>query len=173
MNPIVHGELSWLLAQGLPDRRDRWLVTAAGLLPDLDGLTLLAGEELYGKWHHVLTHGAVAAAGCTLVLAAFARRKLAVAGLSLAAFHLHLLCDLAGSGPGWPIHYVWPFSMHETMWSGQWNLASWQNSVIGLLATLACLSFALWKGRTPVELFSLKADAKVVATLQARFRRSA
>jgi hypothetical protein len=146
LNPIVHGELSWLVAQGLPDRRDRWLVTAGGLLPDLDGLTLLAGEELYGRWHHVLTHGAVAAAGCTLALAAFARRKLPVAGLVLGAFHLHLLCDLLGSGPGWPIHYAWPWSMHETFWSGQWNLASWQNTAIGLTATLVCLACSLWKG---------------------------
>jgi hypothetical protein len=171
LNPIVHGELSWLIAQGLPDRRDRWLVTAGGLLPDLDGLTLLAGEEWYGRWHHVLSHGAVAAAGCTLVLAAVARRRLAVAGLVFAAFHLHLLCDLAGSGPLWPIHYLWPWSMHETMWSGQWDLASWQNSTLGLAVTLLCLACALWKGRSPVELFSLKADAKVVATLRARFGR--
>ena len=171
MNPIVHGELSWLMAQGLPDRRDRVMVTVGGLLPDLDGLTLLAGEEWYGRWHHVLTHGVVAAVACTAALAGFARRRLAVFGLALAAFHLHLSCDLAGSGPGWPIHYVWPFSMHETMWSGQWNLASWQNSLIGLAATLTCLACALWRGRTPVELFSLKGDAKVVATLKARFGR--
>jgi hypothetical protein len=55
------------------------------------------------------------------------------------------------------------------MWDGQWNLASWQNSVIGLAATIACLACALWTRRTPVELFSVKADAKVVATLRARF----
>jgi len=171
MNPIVHGELSWLLGQALPHRRDRLLVTLAGVLPDLDGLTLLAGEDAYGRWHHVLTHGFAAAAGTTLALAALARRKAMVFGLSLAAFHLHLLCDLAGSGPGWPIHYLWPFSMAETMWSGQWNLASWQNTLIGLAATLACLACALWKGRTPVELFSLNADSKVVATLRARFAR--
>ena len=61
MNPIVHAELSWLGAQKLFDRRDRMLVTLAGVLPDLDGLTLLGGEELYGKWHHVLTHGALSA----------------------------------------------------------------------------------------------------------------
>jgi hypothetical protein len=150
------------------------LVTLAGVLPDLDGLTLAAGEELYGRWHHVLTHGALAAAGCAFALVPFAGagQRLKVAALALGAFHLHLLCDLAGSGPGWPIHYLWPWSDRETMWSGQWNLASWQNTVIGLTATLVCLSFALWRGRTPVELFSLKSDAKVVATLKARFRRA-
>jgi inner membrane protein len=168
VNPIVHAELSWLLAQGLKERRERLIVTAAGVLPDLDGLSLLGGEELYGRWHHVLTHGAVAAVAAGVVVLAFSRR-LALAGLVLAAFHVHLLCDLAGSGPGWPLFYLWPFSRAELMWSGQWNLASWQNSVIGLAATLLCLACALWTQRTPVELFSLKTDAKVVATLRARF----
>lgn len=169
MNPIVHAELSWLGAWKLVDRRDRILVTVAGVLPDLDGLTLLAGEEAYGKWHHVLTHGIVSALAISTVLAVFAKKRLAVFGLALAMFHLHLFCDLLGSGPGWPIYYLWPMSLTELSWSGQWNLASWQNSVIGLSATLAVLACALPLGRTALELFSLKVDAKVVATLRKRF----
>lgn len=171
VNPIVHAELSWLAGARLTARRDRVLVTLAGVLPDLDGLTLLAGEEVYATWHHVLTHGVVSAVVISSVLAAFAERRLVVAGLSFAAFHLHLLCDLAGSGPGWPITYLYPFSHHELMWSGQWNLASWQNSAIGLAATLVVLGCALPLGRTPVEVFSQAVDGKVVATLRARFSR--
>lgn len=169
MNPIVHAELSWLGAQRLPERRDRLLVTLAGLSPDLDGLTLLAGEELYGRWHHVLTHGFASALLISGLLAAFARRRLAVFGLALAAFHLHLVCDLLGSGPGWPLYYFWPLSRHEWFWDGQWDLASWQNSLIGLSATLAVLACALPYGRTVVELLSLKADAQVVAAVRRRF----
>jgi hypothetical protein len=168
LNPIVHAEVSWLMAQGLSSRRDRLIVTAAGVVPDLDGLSLLLGEDAYGRWHHVLTHGLVAGVSVAAV-ALVATRRFALAALVLAAFHLHLLCDLAGSGPQWPIVYLFPFSRAELMWSGQWNLASWQNSVIGLAATLACLACALWTGRTPVELFSVKTDAKVVATIRARF----
>ncbi len=168
MNPIVHAELSWLGAQKLTERRDRLLVTLGGVIPDLDGLTLLAGEEAYGKWHHVLTHGIVSAVLLSAVLAACAKRKLAVFGLAFAAFHLHLLCDLLGSGPGWPLYYLWPFSRVETSWSGQWNLASWQNSLIGLAATLSVLACAVPFKRTMVELFSLTADAQVVATIRRR-----
>ena len=171
MNPIVHAELSWLAGVRLTERRDRVLVTLAGVVPDLDGLSLLGGVDAYAKWHHVLTHGLVAAVVCALLFGALAKRRLIVGLLSFAAFHLHLLCDLAGSGPGWPITYLAPFSRVETMWSGQWNLASWQNSIIGLAATLAVLSCALPFGRTLVELFSAKADLKVVATLRARFSR--
>ena len=62
---------------------------------------------------------------------------------------------------------------HESYWSGQWNLASWQNSVIGMAVTVLCLSAALWAGRTPVEVFSLKADSKVVVALRQRFGKKA
>lgn len=172
MNPIVHAELSWLGAQGLKSKRDRLLVTVAGVIPDLDGLTLLAGQEAYGKWHHVVTHGALSAVLLSGLLCLFAEKKRAVFLLGLAAFHLHLLCDLAGSGPGWPISYLWPFSPREWFWSGQWNLASWQNSVIGMSATVAVLACALPLGRTMVELFSVKADAQVVAALRKRFSRT-
>ncbi|HYH99632.1 metal-dependent hydrolase [Hyalangium sp.] len=169
MNPIVHGELSWLMAQSLRERRDRILVTLAGLAPDVDGLTLLGGEALYGKYHHVLTHGYVAALATMGICTAFARQRGRVALLSLAAFHLHLLCDLAGSGPGWPIHYYWPTSLKEWFWSGQWNLASWQNTVIGMAATLACLACALHWRRTFVEVFSVRWDGEVTRTLRRRF----
>ena len=169
MNPIVHAELSWLGAQKLGARRDRILVTLAGVLPDLDGLTLLGGEDLYGQWHHVLTHGLLSALAVSTALALLAKRKLAVFGLGLAAFHLHLLCDLLGSGPGWPLYYFWPLSREQQLWTGQWNLASWQNSVIGMGATIAVLACAVPLGRTAAELFSVKADAKVVAALRKRF----
>ncbi len=172
MNPLVHAELSWLLAHRLENRRQRALVTLAGVLPDLDGLTLLAGEDAYGRWHHVLTHSGFSAVLICGGLALLAReRRARVFGFSVLAFHLHLVCDLLGSGPGWPISYLQPFSPVELMWQGQWNLASWQNSLIGLAATLGALACALTVSRTPVELFSLRADTAVVNTLKKRFAR--
>ena len=169
MNPIVHAELAWLMSQGLRERRDRVLVTVAGIAPDLDGLSLLGGEDLYGAYHHLLFHGYVGAAITTAVCAALARQRAGVALLALLAFHLHLLCDLVGSGPGWPIYYFWPTSRHEWFWPGQWDLASWQNSLIGLAATLACLACALRWRRTAVELLSVRWDAEVTRTLRRRF----
>jgi inner membrane protein len=169
MNPIVHAELSWLMSQRLEARRDRLLVVCAGLAPDLDGLGLLGGEELYARYHHLLFHGYVGALVTAGVCTALARQRGRVALSSLLAFHLHLLCDLAGSGPGWPIWYFWPTSGLEWFWEGQWDLASWQNSLIGLVATLACLACALRYRRTPVELFSSRWDAEVVRTLRLRF----
>ncbi|HYO73377.1 MAG TPA: metal-dependent hydrolase [Archangium sp.] len=169
MNPIVHAELSWLMTQRLEARRDRVLVVCAGLAPDLDGLTILGGGELYARYHHLIFHGYVGALVTAGVCVALARQRLQVGLLALLAFHLHLLCDLAGSGPGWPIWYFWPTSLREWFWDGQWDLASWQNSVIGLAATLVCLACALRYRRTAVELLSTRWDAEVVRTLRARF----
>jgi len=166
VNPLVHGELSWLAAQKLNDRRDRLLVTVGGVIPDLDGLSLLGGVDAYARWHHVLTHGALSAVLLCGVVTFFARNKLAVFLLGLAAFHLHLVCDLLGSGPGWPLYYLWPFSRAETYWSGQWDLASWQNTLIGLVTTLLVLACAKPFGRTIVELFSVKYDADVVKVVR-------
>jgi inner membrane protein len=168
MNPIVHGELSWLVAQRLQARRDRVIVTVAGLSPDLDGLSLLGGTDAYARWHHVLLHGIAAAVLVATVSAALGRQRLQVALLAFLAFHLHLACDFVGSGPGWGLSYWWPFSVAEVSWAGQWDLASWQNAVIGLAATLACLACARFFGRTPVELFSVQHDAAVVKTVRAR-----
>ena len=64
---------------------------------------------------------------------------------------------------------MWPINDMEWLPSWQWDLASWQNALFGMTTTIACLACALVKGRTPVELFSTAADAKVVATLRARF----
>ena len=169
MNPIVHGQIGWLAAQGLSARRDRVLVVLAGLAPDVDGLTLLAGQDAYDKYHHLIFHGYLGALITAVVCAIFARHKVAVALLALVSFHLHLVCDLMGSGVDWPIFYFWPTSLETIGWSGGWELASWQNSVIGFFTSIACLACALRWRRTVVEVFSPRADAHVVATVRARF----
>lgn len=169
MHAIIHAELSWLSAQGFAARRDRVLIMVAGIAPDVDALSLLGGQEAYGRYHHVLCHGYVGALVTAAACAAFAKKKLAVAAFALLAFHVHLLCDLAGSGPGWGLSYFWPTDMKEWFWTGQWDLGSWQNSVIGMAVTTACLACALVFRRTFVEVFSLRADAKVVEALRLRF----
>jgi hypothetical protein len=168
MSPIIHGCVGWLLGQPLEHRRDRIAITVAAVAPDLDGVGLLVSEELYVEWHHRLAHGAIFAV-VTAVAAGLVCRSKKAALLGVLAFHSHVLMDLAGSGPGWPILYWYPFADTEWLPSWQWNLASWQNSVFGLATVLVCLAMALRFRRTPVELFSPRADARVVATLRHRF----
>jgi inner membrane protein len=174
MSPLIHAEIGWLIAQPLQKRRDRVLVVAAAVLPDLDGAGLLVSDALYEAWHHRLAHGLIAAAVISIGVGLWTRRPLGLV-LGVLAFHSHIVMDLVGSGPGWPILYWWPWSNSEWLPSWQWDLASWQNSVFGMFATLACLACAIPLGRTPVEVVSPKADTRVVQTLRARFspRRSA
>jgi len=107
----------------------------------------------------------------------FLKRKWLGVAMVFLSFHLHLLCDLAGSAGGtpgdiWPIHYLYPFSDREFFWNGQWPLTSWQNTTL----TLALMLYGLWvgirRGQTPLALFSSRADARLVAVLRARFRPS-
>jgi hypothetical protein len=121
VSPIAHFIGSWLVAAATTNNvRDRRLITLAGVLPDLDGLGLLADVasaavagketnfEYYHKFHHLLLHGWPGALLIAGALMLFAKQRWRVAGLSLVTFHLHLLCDLLGSrGPSvadlWPI----------------------------------------------------------------------
>jgi hypothetical protein len=115
MHLPTHALASWLLAEAAPlSNRQRALVLAAGLVPDLDALTLLGGIEVYQRWHRVILHNGLSALLCAALFAALGARPAAgtsrdpverappllCALLVFASFHLHLLGDLLGSaGP--------------------------------------------------------------------------
>ncbi len=186
MNTITHLLMSWSVADELGlERRDRALVTAAGLAPDLDGLTLLAdaanrllgrGETFhFSDTHHIWGHGLPAALVIAAVVALAARRRLVTAGLALAVVHLHLLCDLLGArGPTadevWPIWYLAPLSFRvELAWPGQWAVNAWPNILVTLLLIALILARGVQRGETPVRLVSARADRAVVEALRRRF----
>lgn len=185
MSPISHLLLSWNIAN-LPhctSRRDRILVTLAGILPDLDGVGIVAewltrktDEPLlwWTHYHHVAAHnltGALAVIGFAALLANSRRQTALLAGT---AFHLHLVCDVIGSrgadGYTWPIAYFWPFSDSILWtWSGQWALNAWPNLAITAVALMTTLMLAWRRGYSPLELVSSQLDQRFVATLRQRF----
>ena len=171
MSPLIHGAVGWLIAHRAASRRLRITTTIAAVVPDIDGIGLLHSEALYLEWHHRLCHGVGFAVVVAVVAALVCRReKPALAAvLALIAYHSHIVLDLCGSGPGWPILYFWPWSSLEWLPSWQWDLASWQNSLFGLVTIVVCLNAARTVGRTPVEVFSPRADAAVVAAIVKRF----
>ena len=150
-------------------------MTWAGVVPDLDAIPLLFGVGAYSTYHHVLTHGIVAAVVVTAVWTVLARDRLRVALLSLAAFHVHLLCDLVGSaaqGEPWSITYLWPFSHREIISPYSWDLASPQNAFVWLIAVAWTVRIGLVHGRTFAETFlPARADAAIVATLRKMLSR--
>jgi hypothetical protein len=180
MSPVTHFLISWSAGSAAPiSKRDRLLVSAVGIAPDVDGLGLvvdLAARDsfhtVWSRYHHFLAHN-VTFGMLLLVLAfCFAKRRFETALVAFAVFHLHLVCDFLGSrAPDqiWTIPYLVPFSNHEFSWSGQWPLNSWQNLVI----TLAFIVFGLYqawrRGCSPVEAFSARGNHLLVQALRTRF----
>ena len=183
MSPVTHFLSGWVLANcARLGRKDRALVTLACVAPDIDGLGII--PELLTRnsahpllwftlYHHSLHNLAfalvVAAAALTL-----ATRKWATGLLALLSFHLHLFEDVLGSrGPDgyqWPIAYLQPFSASlQLAWRGEWALNAWPNVALTIALLLVTLWLAWWRGFSPLEMISTKADAALVATLRQRF----
>jgi hypothetical protein len=184
MNPVSHILTGWVVANTVDlTARDRALVTLAGVVPDIDGLGLVA-EILtehttspllwYSKYHHVLCHNIGFGLLLAVTIALFSVRRWMTAFLVLVVFHLHLLGDLVGSrGPDdyqWPLPYLSPFSDRwKLIWTGQWELNAWPNVLISTLLLVATIYIAWKKGRSPLEMVSERADATVVSILRRKF----
>lgn len=185
MSPITHFLGSWLIASATTNNsRDRKLVTLAGVLPDADGLGVIAdivgstisGSEntfhYYQQYHHYLLHGWAGAIATSFLLACFARQRWRVMLWCFVLFHLHLVCDLLGSrgptaGDLWPIAYGEPFFRRPVFfWKHQWRLDGWQNRIICVTLLFTELWQATRRGYSCVEFFNRKADAVFVAVLR-------
>ena len=185
MSPITHFFMGWTVANAVPSltKRDRAFVTWASVVPDIDGLGIIAenltqnsGRPLnwWTNYHHVIGHNLGFALAVSVVAVIFAKQKFTTTLLVLVSFHLHLLGDLVGArgpdGDQWPIPYLLPFSNHlQLTWSGQWTLNAWPNMVItaALIGITAVL--ARQRGFSPLEMFSAKADAAFIRALRNRF----
>jgi inner membrane protein len=185
LSPITHFLLGWLVASTdkTLERRDRALVTVAGVIPDTDGLGIVAELATrnsqhplnwWSDYHHVLGHNL----GFALLVTAFgfaaARQRWKTALLIAVSFHLHLLCDLVGArgpdGDQWPITYLQPFSRTwEWTWSGQWALNAWPNMAITAAAIAVILYLAARRGYSPVGMFSRRSDAVFIETIRRWF----
>lgn len=184
MSPITHLLTSWGVANlANLGRRDRALVTLSGVLPDLDGLGIIAEIATenssnilpwWSKYHHVLCHNL--GFGLILMIAVFLAsvRRWMSAFLVLLVFHLHLIGDLVGAkGPDgyqWPIPYLLPFSDRwQWVWDGQWELNAWPNMMLTALL-LAVTFYLAWKrGYSPLEIISQRIDSAFVSTLRNKF----
>jgi hypothetical protein len=181
MNPASHFLISWTVANSADiPRRDRVLVTWAGVVPDIDGVGIIA-ELLtensaapliwYSRYHHIVGHNLAVGLILTAVVFLISVRKWISAFLALLVFHLHLLGDLLGSrGPDgyqWPIPYGFPFATDRMLvWDGQWELNAWPNLLITLLVLIITLYLSWQRGHTPLEAISLRADKALVAGLR-------
>lgn len=183
LSPVTHFLSGWALANSTRfERRDRALVTWACVIPDIDGLgaipqllTRNSAHPLnwFSQYHHML-HNFTFSIVVTIVACTVATRRWKAGLFVFLSFHLHLLEDVVGAkGPDgyWSIPYLFPFSRWSYTWPGQWPLNGWQNFAF----TFTLLGFTFWlawsRGRSPLELFSKRADEAFVKALRARFPR--
>ena len=185
MSPITHFFMGWAVANSVPSliKHERAMVTWASVVPDVDGLGIVAEKLTQGsahplnwwsEYHHVLGHNVGFAIVVTILAAIFAERKFATAALVFISFHLHLAGDLVGArgpdGDQWPIPYLLPFSNRwQLTWSGQWALNAWPNFLITGLLIVVALALARRRGFSPMEIFSRRMDAMIVGALRNRF----
>jgi hypothetical protein len=165
MHIPTHILSGWVVGNCVPlDPRQRLACMIAATVADLDGISILLGRGAYDRYHHILCHGLPFGLLVTIVLVAWtrtrARSMVPLGVVYLGLFHLHLVMDYWGSGAGWPIAYLYPFSgLKFVNWNG-WELTSWQNQ----LAAGILLLITLWIGwrlrRTPLELLMPSLDAK-------------
>jgi inner membrane protein len=185
MSPVTHFLMGWAVASSSPalTRRERAFVTWASVVPDLDGLGIIAEVATrhaahplswWSEYHHVLGHNVGFALLVGTAAAIFAKHRFKTACLVLVSFHLHLLGDLVGArgpdGEQWPIPYLLPLSDQvQLTWSGQWALNGWPNLLLTAGLILAMVGVAVRRGISPLELFSAKAERSFVSALQNRF----
>ncbi len=160
MHIPTHMLAGWCLANVISlTPRERLFTMVAATVPDVDGLSLLAGIEAYGKWHHTFGHNALFAIGIATVLAVFSTHRWRACAIYLIAGHLHLVMDLFGSGVGWGIPYWWPFSAFAWESRHAWSLSSWQNFTAGIVTIVATVVIAIWKKRSPFECLAPTVEA--------------
>ena len=152
--------------------RERLFCMLAASLHDLDGLGIVVSQDLYWSLHHKLGHNATAGLLGSAALAFFSRRPGRAFAVYLGLFHLHLLLDYLGSGPGWPLFYYWPWSDAAWLNRAAWPFYSWQNlsAFAALFAWTAWIAFA--RRRTPLEVIYPSLDRQLVAVLGCRPRSS-
>ena len=183
MSPVTHFLTGWVFANCFNlERKERALVTLASVAPDIDGLGIIPELLTRNSAHPLLwfslyqhsLHNLVFALVVTVIAFALATQKWKTGLLAFLGFHLHLFEDVLGSrGPDgyqWPIPYLAPFtSSHQIIWRGQWGLNAWPNVLITMALLLITFWLAWWRGFSPLEMVSARADSSFVPVLRRRF----
>jgi hypothetical protein len=185
MAPGTHALIGWWTANVLPlSRRDRLLVFAGGVLPDIDGLGVFFSSDAYLRYHHILCHNLLACISATLLAAVLARQRVAAAALVFLNWHVHLACDYFGSrgpmtDPPWILPYLFPFvgtwssagfagpAWYWNPW--QWPLDSWPNFLVTGLAEIGWVYIAVRLDRTWFEFVWPRMDQVICRTLRKLF----
>jgi hypothetical protein len=169
---ILSGWCAASLLRLTPGERLGAMIAASAA--DIDGVSIVFGEGAYQAYHHLLGHNLLWALAVPVGLSAFATHKVKAFVLYLSLAHLHLVMDYFGSGPYWPIYYLWPFngSFYFINKHG-WPFTSWQNTTVAAALLAWTILIAYRQGRTPIELIAPRLDRSFVQWLRRRRAESA
>jgi LexA-binding, inner membrane-associated putative hydrolase len=172
LSPIGHIQYGWWIAHARKfDRLERFAITAAAAVADLDGLAMFGGGDAYYKYHHILFHNV----GFILVVAALAgiyfwRRPWAWLMLTAAAAS-HLVIDYF-SVP-WDMKPWVPFNGMVTNLdhhiAAPIVMYGFQSVMMALVLGVTVWIY-LRHGRTPLELISPAFDRLIIGYAALPFR---
>jgi len=173
----THIMSGWCIANLLPlSPRERLFCMVAATIPDLDGLGILVSDRWYAWYHHVLGHNFTVGIAISLLLAAFSTHRILACIAYLGLFHLHLLMDYYGSGPGWAITYWWPWRTGPGSFficDHPWEFYSWQNLSAAAFFLAWTLAIIWLCRRTPLEAIMPQLDKKMVRAIAGPSRKLA
>jgi len=143
-----HLALSYLLAQLGPQQSygttGTILMMVAGLLPDLDGVSILGGWKCHLRYHRKIGHGLPVTLFGPLLLALYwshflhGRAWLGLWAWLQLSLVLHLFVDVLFYR--WRVQLLWPFSA----WGLGLGLIRWNDLVPTLLLYIACAVALIW-----------------------------
>jgi len=164
MSPIGHLQYGWWFAHwGEFSRAERAAIALAGAGPDLDGLSLLAGEDAFHRYHHILFHNVGATLGALVLAGLLFWRKPKVWLLVVFAFSMHVVEDFVTVG--WDQLPWQPFNASVINLSH--HLPNWMvQGVFQVTAMVFILGMTVWiyvrHGRSPLEILSPALDRLIV-----------
>ena len=142
--------------------KERFFCILASGIPDLDGLGYFINEEWYYDFHHVLGHNLFFGFLMSAFLSFFSSNRKRAFLCYLILFHIHLIMDFLGSGPGWTISYLWPLTDWKFENPLAWEFFSWQNLSTGFFFYGWTLWIIIVKKRTPLEYPMPSLDKQIV-----------
>jgi len=154
-NPLTHLLVGWGIANvGPSTRASRTCCLVASLIPDVDGLLLPLGRDLFLKYHHQVTHNLLFAA----VVAGVSSWWIGARPWQISCVFFcglaHFLGDYYGSGPGWELPLFYPFSGHPFVNPDPWKFNGWQSQIVFVISLLVTIAIARFAARTPLESIS-------------------
>ncbi len=149
----THVLFGWCLANtGSLTPRERFVCMIAAEIPDLDGLGLLFDVQLYLRYHHKLGHNLLFGVMSAVLLAVLSgKRRAMMTAWCGALFASHLLMDSFGSGVGWGMQLLWPWSDHVYLNPYAWRFQGWQNLLAMFIVGFWTVIIAKEKRTTPFE----------------------